>query len=185
MGRAGTVSRCILLLTLALGACDPGCRRAPADSARDGDSPPDDTGPPLVAWVVRHAEKDSEGSDPHLTDEGYARAEALAERLAEVPLSAVYATGYKRTQETCKPAAHAHDLPITIDIDPEDELAEHIIAEHQHEQVLHCGHSFSIPDLMEALGYEESVSPVEYGDLWIVTIQGDEIISAELEHFGE
>ena len=65
------------------------------DADADGDADTDTT--PLVAWVVRHAEKD-EGHDPHLTEEGQQRAEALVPVMADVPLVAVYATDYNRTQ---------------------------------------------------------------------------------------
>jgi 2,3-bisphosphoglycerate-dependent phosphoglycerate mutase len=157
---------------------------ADADSDTDTDTQAD---PPLVAWVVRHAEKESSGSDPHLTEEGHARAQALAEVMADVPLAAVYATDYNRTQETCLPTAEDQGLSMVTDIDPYDDLANHIIAEHQHEQILHCGHSWTIPGFMEYLGVPEpiSIASDQWGDIWIVTMRGDEVISVELGHFGD
>ena len=190
---------CLLLVALAL-ACEPKSEIPPEDSAPEGDTDTDtdtdadtdtdtdtDTDVPLVAWVVRHAEKESKGSDPGLTDEGQARAEALVEVMAEVPLVAIYATDYNRTRETCQPTATAHGLPVVDDIDPYEDLAEHIIAEHQHQQVLHCGHSWTIPAFMDSLGVPDpvTVGSNQYGDIWIVTMQGDEVISVEMGYFGE
>jgi broad specificity phosphatase PhoE len=50
--------------------------------------------------VVRHAEKGAEGTDPSLTPAGAGRAEALSRALEDVNVSALFATEYKRTQET-------------------------------------------------------------------------------------
>ena len=186
----------IFLLTTVLAACDPkpvdlddstppeGDTDTDADTDSDADGDTDPT--PLVAWVVRHAEKD-EGHDPHLTEEGMARAEALVSVMADVPLVAIYATGYNRTQETCQPTADDHGIELVTDIDPEWELAAHIIDQHQHEQILHCGHSWTIPDFMGALGVEDdiSVGSNDFGDIWIVSMMGDEVLSVEMSQFGE
>ena len=159
---------------------------ADGDSDADSDSDADGDSGSLVAWVVRHAEKEGEGTDPHLTEEGYARAEALVEVMADVPLVAVYATEYYRTQETVQPTADDHGLEVVTHIDPEEGLAAHLVTEHQHEQVLVGGHSWTIPDFLAALGMEEppSIGSNDYGDIWIVTIEEGEL-SVELGHFGD
>ena len=145
-----------------------------------------DTGPfPLVVYLTRHAEK-AAGNDPPLTKEGALRANALMLRMADVPLVAVYATGYLRTQQTAAPTAEAHGLTIDIDLDPSDELAEHILAEHQHEHVLVCGHSNTVPDTLEGLGMEDppTIGSSDYGDLWILSRLGDDV-KVETEHYGQ
>jgi len=43
--------------------------------------------------------------DPVLTDDGHARAAALAASLADVPLVAIYATAYRRTQHSAASGA--------------------------------------------------------------------------------
>jgi len=168
-------------------ACEPKDELDAADTGPEGDDDTDVDTDHLVAWVVRHAEKESEGSDPHLTEEGEARAEALAELLADVPIAATYATDYNRTRETCGPTSVAQGIELVDDIEPFEDLALHIIAEHQHEQVLHCGHSWTIPTFMNALGVPDAISipSGDYGDLWIVTMMGDEVLSVELSHYGE
>jgi len=168
-------------------ACEPKGELDSADTVPEGDSDTVVDTDTLVAWVVRHAEKESEGSDPHLTEEGEARAEALAKLLADVPLVATYATDYNRTRETCGPTSEAQVIDMVDDIEPFEDLALHIIAEHQHEQVLHCGHAWTIPTFMDALGVSDDISipSGDYGDLWIVTLMGDEVLSVELSHYGE
>ena len=63
--------------------------------------------------VVRHAEKVDDGNDPSLAPAGQARAQALAHRLRGDLLGGVYATGYRRTQETAQPTARSHGMPVT------------------------------------------------------------------------
>jgi len=124
----------------------------------------------LVVYAVRHAEKDSEGSDPGLTDEGLARAEALAVLLHDVPLDAVYATELQRTQLTVKPTADDHGLPVVTDLDAEEELAPHLLLDHRGDRVLHAGHSYTLTEFFLGLGVADPPDLDGYGQLWIVTI---------------
>jgi broad specificity phosphatase PhoE len=65
--------------------------------------------------IVRHAEKAADDpKDPTLSEAGHARALRLAERLADAHVSAVYATGYRRTQLTAAPTALAHEVEVRI-----------------------------------------------------------------------
>jgi len=69
-------------------------------------------------YLVRHAEKQTTGngsmmiSDPDLTEDGRLRAKALADTLAGKKITAVYATQYKRTQQTAEPTAILKLTPI-------------------------------------------------------------------------
>jgi probable phosphoglycerate mutase len=69
--------------------------------------------------LVRHATNDSVGRwlagwtpGVRLNDEGRAQAERLAARLAREPLRAVYASPLERAQDTARPIAVAHGLPV-------------------------------------------------------------------------
>lgn len=70
--------------------------------------------------LIRHGINDMVGQKKlagllpgiHLNEEGRAQAEALAERLADVPISAIYASPLERTQETAAPLARRKDLPV-------------------------------------------------------------------------
>ena len=162
-----------------------------ADTADTGDT--GDTGEepailpsgPIVVYAVRHAEKDTEGDDPSLTEEGKARAEALAVLMHDEPLAAIYASELVRTQETVQPTADDHGLPVLCDIDPGGDLAEYILLNHGDETVLSAGHSYTLPDLIEALGVTELPDSYDYGDLWIIRIDVDGTATIEESRFGE
>lgn len=104
--------------------------------------------------VVRHAEKNTDDAkDPSLSEAGRLRAKNLARLLADVPLSAVYATGFRRTQQTAQPAADAHGIEITIyDAKiPATALASQLRATHANGTVLVVGHSNTVPEIVAAL----------------------------------
>ncbi len=69
--------------------------------------------------LVRHATTAATGKrlggwtpDVHLDDAGVAQAEATAERLAALPVAAVYASPLDRTQETARIVARPHGLRV-------------------------------------------------------------------------
>ena len=111
--------------------------------------------PPGVEFViVRHAEKRSDDPrDPQLTDAGLARAQRLAAALSSQPLAAVYATAYRRTQQTAAPSAAAHGLAVTTYDAKQDarEFAASLKQTHGSGTILVVGHSNTVPDIAAAL----------------------------------
>lgn len=104
--------------------------------------------------LVRHAEKATDDpKDPSLSDAGRARAERLAASFDGVQLTAVYATGYRRTQATAQPTAESHDLPVrTYEAGiPADAFAATLRATHASGTVLVVGHSNTVPAIASAL----------------------------------
>lgn len=146
---------------------------------------PERTGP-IVLYAVRHAEKDEESQDgdPGLTEEGQARAEALAVLMAPEPLAAIYATDLKRTQETVQPTADDHGLPVETTIDPEEDLADWILRNHDNQTILHAGHSYTLEDFFDALGAAGYTEVDGYGQLWILTIDEDWSVSVTESTYG-
>ena len=61
--------------------------------------------PMTTIILIRHAEKNIEPTnpDPDLSPFGQARAQELARMFADAGVKAIYATQYKRTQQTVKP----------------------------------------------------------------------------------
>lgn len=83
------------------------------------DSTSDESRPATRLVLVRHALTGTTGSvltgrapGVHLSEEGWAQAKALAERLADLPVAAVYASPVERAQETAEAIAAPHDLPV-------------------------------------------------------------------------
>lgn len=108
----------------------------------------------LAFVLVRHAEKATDDpKDPSLGDAGRARAARLAASFDGVPVSAVYATGYRRTQATAQPTAEAHGLPVrTYEADmPADAFAATLRTTHASGTVLVVGHSNTVPAIASAL----------------------------------
>ena len=103
-----------------------------------------------TVYLVRHAEKLADGTDPALTVCGQARADALATSLAGVKLAAVYATPYQRTQQTAAAVAKHQQLAVT-DYDPHQ--AEPLVTQLKAQTlpVLVVGHSNTVPELVAQL----------------------------------
>gem|GEM_PF-1703190 len=81
---------------------------------------------PMLAYVVRHAESLSNvgpvaGLNSCLSALGEQQAEALAERLSAVPLSAIYSSPFARCLATARAVGQGRDVPIRVRPD----LCEH------------------------------------------------------------
>ena len=104
-------------------------------------------------FIVRHAEKATGGgNDPDLSRAGRARAKSLAGILKEVGITAIYATEFKRTQETAAPLAKI--IGIDVVRIPGKSTANLVTKLHnlQGNAALVVGHSNTIPLLIKALG---------------------------------
>lgn len=128
---------------------------------------------------VRHAEKAAvPADDPELTPEGRERAEELARQMRDADviqgIDAVYATPYRRTQQTAQPVAAALDLPITTyDEDDNEAVLADILEKHKGKIILVVGHSNTLPGLIADLGASKRVPPIddeEYDNLYLVSI---------------
>lgn len=77
----------------------------------------------LTVFVLRHAEKGPENPNPSLTSAGRRRAGALAEVLQDAKVTALFASEFKRTQETLDPLAKATGLtPMIVPAGRMDDL---------------------------------------------------------------
>lgn len=144
---------------------------------------------PTTVFLVRHAEKGRfPEDDPYLNDKGKERAVVLAHVLEEAGVTAIYATQYRRTQETVQPLADRLGLEISVvAAKNRDGLAGMILREHAGEVVLVVGHSNTVPDIIEALGAGR-VEPIEeereYDNLYVVTVGADSGASVLVLKYG-
>ena len=122
-------------------------------------------------FIVRHAEKADATKDPDLSEAGRVRAEALAKTLRDANITAIYATEFKRTQQTAAPLAKA--LGITVTILPAKNNAA-LIAKLRAStgNALVVGHGDTIPDLIKALGISDPINIAEndYDNLFAVVL---------------
>lgn len=128
---------------------------------------------------VRHAEKDlSVPDDPPLSEAGRTRVAELTRQLVDADViagvDAIYATPFRRTQQTAAPLADALDLPInTYDASDNEAVLETILERHKGKIILVVGHSDTIPTLIANLGASKQVPPIhenEYDNIYIISI---------------
>jgi broad specificity phosphatase PhoE len=133
------------------------------------------TQPATTVILVRHAEKLDDSPDTPLSATGEARAAALATALERQPVNAIYATQYLRTQQTARPLAEAHGVPITVHPFADGyarAMADLIRTRHGGETVVVVGHSNTTPAIIAALGIlnPPTIPDGEYDDLFVVTV---------------
>jgi len=128
---------------------------------------------------VRHAEKAAAPAEnPGLSAAGRERVAELTRQLRDADViagvDAIYATPYRRSQETAQPLAEALGIPVT-NYDPDDNEAvlKDIIERHKGEIILVIGHSNTLPSLIADLGASKRVPPIaedEYDNIYVVAI---------------
>jgi broad specificity phosphatase PhoE len=106
---------------------------------------------------------------------GHVRALHLAQTLEDKNIVAIYATGYRRTQQTAEPLAEKLGLQPRISNDARA-VAESILRDHEGQTVLVVGHTDTIPEIIRQLG-GESIAPIgedEFDNMYIVTVPADD-----------
>jgi len=131
--------------------------------------------PVTTVIAVRHAEKKIEPNnpDPYLTPEGEARAKEIARMFAGAGINAIYATQFKRTQQTVQPlSAQVGVAPTILQANQTDELAKQILTSHRGETIFVAGHNNTVPILVSTLSGDQypTIPESEYDNLYIVTI---------------
>ncbi len=130
--------------------------------------------------VVRHAERADGGAgaatmtgapaDPLLSAAGEARAARLAGLLAESGITAIFATEFRRTQDTAKPLAAKLGLTTqTMKAADTAALLAKLKADHANGVVLVVGHSNTMPAIIKGLtGRDVTIADSQYDDLFLI-----------------
>ena len=135
--------------------------------------------PVTTVILIRHAEKQivpPENKDPNLSDAGETRARELVRMFGDAGISTVYATQYKRTQQTVKPLADKLGVTVTVfEAKNTADLVKHIRSRPAGETVLLAGHNNSVPEIIAALGGPKLpiIPETEYDNLFVLTVQSD------------
>ena len=132
-------------------------------------------------YLTRHYEKAKMERDPALTSIGQQRAEALAKWLEGKNVTHVMSTDYRRTQQTAAPFALRSGLSVDSYHPANLEaLAEALI--NAKKNTLVVGHSNTTPALLKHLGGPEVfIEESEFGDMFIVNVNGDVIEVEQVE----
>lgn len=131
--------------------------------------------PVTTVILVRHAEKkiEPQNPDPDLAPEGLERAQEIARVFGGTGINAIYATQYKRTQQTVKPLSDRTGVPVTLlQSNQTDELVKQIQTSHRGQTIFVAGHNNTVPAIASALSGENIpvIPESEYDNLFIVTI---------------
>lgn len=135
--------------------------------------------PSLTLILVRHAEKaivPPENKDPDLSAAGLARAQELARMFGGTSISGIYATQYKRTQQTVKPLAEKLSVPVTqVEAKKTDELVKQIRFRKAGEVIFIAGHNNTVPEIIAAFGGPQLpiIPESEYDNLFILIVNSD------------
>lgn len=147
---------------------------------------------PTRIYLVRHAEKitsDPKENDPSLTQNGYKRALALAEKLKQKPVNTIYSTNYGRTKSTALPtAAKLGKKIILYDAKNLNAVVNKILEENKGKYALLVGHSNTILETIEALGGSRPINRIEdqeYDYLFLVTVSANGKTKVKVMHYGQ
>jgi broad specificity phosphatase PhoE len=131
--------------------------------------------PVTTVILVRHAEKiiDPNNSDPDLSPAGQARAQEIVRIFGDTGINAIYATQYKRTQQTVKPLADKLGLPINqVNSKSTADLLTQIRSQNSGQIIFIAGHNNTVPEIIAALGGPTFpvIPETEFDNLYIVTV---------------
>jgi broad specificity phosphatase PhoE len=129
-------------------------------------------------YLIRHAEKnrtDKTNRNPDLNKKGVERAKKWASYFKNIKIDAVYATDYKRTQQTASPTAKSKEIGIQS-YNP-TKMYDAIFQQNtKGKTVLVVGHSNTTPDFVNKILGEkkyDTMNDTDNASLYIVTISGD------------
>ena len=130
--------------------------------------------PVTTVILVRHAEKNPEPKDdPDLSPDGFARAQEIARVFGGAGINTIYATQYKRTQQTVKPLSDRIGVPVSlVDAKKPEELVKLIQTSLRGQTIFVSGHNDTVPQIASVLS-GENFPPIplsEYDDVFIVTV---------------
>jgi 2,3-bisphosphoglycerate-dependent phosphoglycerate mutase len=136
--------------------------------------------------LVRHAEKADDGTkNPPLSPAGTQRATKLNTLLADVKIDSLYATPYKRSEQTLETIATTRNLKI-VNYNPSDKLFSEKLLQYKGKTMLVVGHSNTIPELanmlMQSTIYKQ-LAETEFGKIWILTFKNNEFVNCDVLNY--
>jgi len=131
--------------------------------------------PVTTIILVRHAEKNIEPNnpDPDLSPDGLERAQEIARVFGETGINAIYATQYKRTQQTVKPLSDRTGVAVKLlQANQTDELVNQLQTTNRGQTVFIAGHNNTVPAIVSTLSGQNfpTIPESEFDNLYIVTI---------------
>lgn len=135
-----------------------------------------------LIFLVRHAEKQTTGSDPDLTPAGQVRAKMLAGLLKDAKLDHVHSTDFNRTRNSAKPVADAAGVTVQI-YDPADLSGLAAMLQATGGRHLVVGHSNTTTKIVELLGGDPGPSiddASEFDRLYVLSVAPGGVVQTVL-----
>jgi broad specificity phosphatase PhoE len=117
-----------------------------------------------------------ENKDPDISEEGQARAKEIARMFSGAGIAAIYATQFKRTQQTVKPLSDQLGVAVTkVEAKKTSDLVALIRSANAGQTIFVAGHNNTVPEIIAALGGPQLpiIPETEFDNLYILTIQKD------------
>ncbi len=141
-------------------------------------------------YLVRHAEKDT-GNNPQLTAAGRKRAGDLLHILQNKNVQRIYATQFKRTQQTgdsLRIQLHIDTLLYKADTTGESIYNKIIAAGDGGKTILIIGHSNTVPKIIRRLGAADfpakDIPDNEFDNLYLLTYKKGKV-KVEIKKYGD
>ncbi len=140
---------------------------------------------PLVVFLVRHAEKVDNSSNPPLSPEGKVRATTIAKTLQDANIQFVHSTDYLRTKNTAAPIAAKNGLKTDV-YDARNLPSFVKKLKEKGGRHLVVGHSNTTPRLVELLGGDpgSTINDKEYDRLYLLNLMPNGNTNTVLIRFG-
>lgn len=144
-----------------------------------------------VVLLVRHAERSPGSGDVAISDQGRARALALAEIGKAAGVSAIITTQFQRTAQTAAPLAEAMKVTPAV-VTAQADVAKHAaevadaVKRHAGKTVLVVGHSNTVAAIVAALGgptFRDFCEP-EYDNLITLVIDVGGVVRTVRAKYG-
>lgn len=126
-----------------------------------------------VFIIVRHGEKENNGKNPHLSEEGKKRAKNLAELLKNIKIDHLYSTDFFRTRETLEYLVSDKKLKLTI-YNP-SKISDFVKSELVFNQTINVisGHSNTNPLLLNEIckvNFYKDIPDDKFNDIYIMNV---------------
>jgi broad specificity phosphatase PhoE len=146
-------------------------------------------GPPVTVFLVRHAERATDDPrDPTLSEPGRRRAAELARALSDAAVTSLFATEYRRTQETLAPlSAQVGVKTVIIGAGSMDSLITRLQSLPPGSRTVVASHSNLVHLIVAKLtGIQvKPLTDADYDRLYVVTLTGEGVGTAVLLRYGE
>ena len=136
---------------------------------------------------MRHAEKSTDpGGNPHLTPEGYQRAEALKDQLKDKNIAYIFSTNTTRTLETVDPLSKSINVPVQqYSNDTLENFLNAVLS--LGKNVVVVGHSNTILPMLDDMHLSHSITSIpdnDYSELFIVTVKNGKAVEVKETKYG-